>query len=333
MRRLLSFTLALVAGFFVLGVPSAVAGGPTSVLLANYETGRSAAALNGSAAYTELQSILGDESPPAESSTPPGVVKESGAVRLVWLIHDVSPWRIDNVHVVGADVWVETYVDTSGTDPYAGSPTWHQPARGADLVTQPDRPGRPRDGHTRRRWVDVSPEGCRTGRARHCVRAFDVGHLLAARHRPRGGRCPCRNRPGHAAGSSWAAAPPPLPPRRGHGVVLRHPARTIACKAIAFIAAPPPAIEAPSRAFGPLAPSNAGDNQSAPLSAVRLCAACSAATSDWVQGQDPPRAPFSTSNEAWLIDTIRDEVIAGLRSATEGAGISRRSTATSGSPT
>lgn len=135
MRRLLSFTLALVAGFFVLSVPSAVAGGPTSVLLANYETGRSAAALNGSSAYTDLQSILGDENPPAKSSTPPGVVKESGSgVRLVWLIHDVSPWRIDNVHVVGAGVWVETYFDTSGADPYAGSPIWHQPARGADLV-------------------------------------------------------------------------------------------------------------------------------------------------------------------------------------------------------
>jgi hypothetical protein len=52
----------------------------------------------------------------------------------VWLIHDVSPWRIDNVHAVGADVWVETYLNTSGTDPYAGRPIWHQPARGADLV-------------------------------------------------------------------------------------------------------------------------------------------------------------------------------------------------------
>ena len=147
MRRILTFTLALVAGFFVLGVPSAHAGGPTSVLIANYETGRSAAALTGSAAYTELQSILGAGNPPAASSTPPGVQESGAAVRLVWLIHDVSPWRIDNVHVVGPDVWVETYVDTSGTDPYAGSPTWHQPARGADLRRQPDHPGRPRHRH------------------------------------------------------------------------------------------------------------------------------------------------------------------------------------------
>jgi hypothetical protein len=136
MRRFLSTILASVAGFFVLSVPSAVAGGPTSVLIASYETGRSAAALNGSPAYTELQSILGDENPPAKSSKPPAGVAESGAgVRLVWLIHDVSPWRIDNVHVIGEDVWVETYLDTSGTDPYAASPVWHQPARGADLLT------------------------------------------------------------------------------------------------------------------------------------------------------------------------------------------------------
>lgn len=136
MRRLLTVTLALVAGFFVIGVPSAVAGGPTSVLIANYENGRSAAALNGSAVYTELQSILGAESPPAASSAPPGVRESEVGVRLVWLIHDVSPWRIDHVHVAGADVWVETYVDTSGGDPYAGSPTWHQPDRGADLVAR-----------------------------------------------------------------------------------------------------------------------------------------------------------------------------------------------------
>ena len=134
MRRFLTFTLTLVAGLFVLAAPAAVAGGPTSVLLANYETGRSAAALNGSAAYTELQSILGGESSPPEQH-PPAAIKESDPqVRLVWLIHDVSPWRIDNVHVVGADVWVESWFNTAGTDPYAGSPTWHRPARGDDLV-------------------------------------------------------------------------------------------------------------------------------------------------------------------------------------------------------
>lgn len=135
MRRFLTVALALVAGLFVLGVPSALAGGPTSVLLVNHETGRSAAALNGSAAYTELQSILGEGAPPAASARPPGDVASSTAtVRLVWLIHDISPWRIDSVHVVGEDVWVETSVDFTGGDPYAGTPTWHQPARGDDLV-------------------------------------------------------------------------------------------------------------------------------------------------------------------------------------------------------
>ncbi len=136
MRRFLTFALALTAGLFVLGVPSALAGGPTSVLLANHETGRSAAALNGSPAYTELQVILGTESPPAGSTPPAAVTSSDAAVRLVWLIHDVNAWRIDNVHLVGSDVWVETYVNISGTDPYAGTPTWHRPDRGDDLVAR-----------------------------------------------------------------------------------------------------------------------------------------------------------------------------------------------------
>ena len=56
MRRLLS-SLALATGLLVLGGPAALAGGPTSVLLANHETGRSAAALHGSAAYAEKRKI------------------------------------------------------------------------------------------------------------------------------------------------------------------------------------------------------------------------------------------------------------------------------------
>ena len=169
MRRFLSLTLALVAGFFVLSVPSSVAGGPTSVLLVNYETGRSAAALNGSSAYTELQSILGDDNRPAKSVTPPGVVEQSDAgVRLVWLIHDINPWRIDNVHVVGSDVWVETYLGTSGADPYAQSPIWHQPARGADLVTSLTALGVLGTG-TSDAGGSRARRGCRTGAATDMV--------------------------------------------------------------------------------------------------------------------------------------------------------------------
>lgn len=135
MRTFLSAVIALAAALFVVAIPSAVAGGPTSVLVANYETGRAAAVLHSSTAYTELQSILGTDSPPTAAKRPAGVSESDNAtVRMVWLIHDVSPWRIDNVYVQDKDVWVETYFDTSGTDPYAATPVWHQPARGADLT-------------------------------------------------------------------------------------------------------------------------------------------------------------------------------------------------------
>lgn len=136
MRRILSVVIALAAALFVVAIPSAVAGGPTSVLLANYETGRAAAVLNGSAAYAELQSILGGERPPTAATGLRGVSGAEGpTVRMVWLIHDVTPWRIDNVYVQGKDVWVESYLDAGGSDPYAAAPIWHQPTRGADLTT------------------------------------------------------------------------------------------------------------------------------------------------------------------------------------------------------
>ncbi|QIM22636.1 hypothetical protein G7075_18320 [Phycicoccus sp. HDW14] len=135
MRRFLVLVLTLVAGSCVLGVPSAAAGGPTSVLVTNYGSGRSAAALTGSPAYSELQSVLGEGSAPAGTASPPAQVATSEvSVRLVWLIHDISPWRIDTVHVVDGDVWVETFVDVTGEDPFARTPTWSQPARADDLV-------------------------------------------------------------------------------------------------------------------------------------------------------------------------------------------------------
>lgn len=135
MRRFLLVVTALAAALFVT-IPPAMAGGPTSVLVANYTTGRAAAVLYTNPAYSELQSILGDETRPAAEKPPAGLSESGNAtVRMVWLIHDVSPWRIDNVHVQGKDVWVETYLDASGADPYAGQPIWHRPARGADLLT------------------------------------------------------------------------------------------------------------------------------------------------------------------------------------------------------
>ena len=225
MRRFLPFTLALVAGFFVLGVPSAVAGGPTSVLLANYETGRSAAALNGSSAYTELQSILGDENPPAKSSSRPVSSRSrargpSGVVdpRRQPLAHRQRARR--RGRRLGRDLpRHDGHGPLRRVADLAPARSWRRPRH------EPDRPGRPRDGHIRRRWVDGSAGGCGTGRGdRHGVRAFDVGCRLAAGDGPRGGWCPGGNGPGHAAGSSWAVAPPRLPPRRGHGVGRRQPA-------------------------------------------------------------------------------------------------------------
>ncbi|HRC41973.1 MAG TPA: hypothetical protein PLK69_10675 [Tetrasphaera sp.] len=135
MRRILSVTLTLIACFVVLGVPPAGAGGPTSVLLVNYGTGRAAAALNNTPTYNTLESILGNQTQLGARRSQPEFLNDGDpSVRIVWLIHDIEAWRTDDVRLAGSEVWVATWLDPTGAAPGAGTWTWHQPARGAELV-------------------------------------------------------------------------------------------------------------------------------------------------------------------------------------------------------
>lgn len=133
MRRTISLVIALIAGLCVAAAPSAVAGGPTSVLIVNQVDGRGAGVVIGSDRYDTLLSSLGGEGRPTASPEPPAVPEGASSIKLVWLIHDVEPWRIDQVHVVGDAVWVQTFFSDGG-NPYESAPVWHRPARGEELV-------------------------------------------------------------------------------------------------------------------------------------------------------------------------------------------------------
>ena len=114
MRRLVALgaTLtALAAAVLVVAAPPASAGGPTSVLVVNYDGSRAAGALTGSAAYADLEKALDPYTPPSGERTAPSSFMGT-QIRLTWMIHDVSPWRVDAVTLDGKDVWVETIVDT-----------------------------------------------------------------------------------------------------------------------------------------------------------------------------------------------------------------------------
>jgi hypothetical protein len=128
-RALLALLLALLA----VGVApplAAYAGGPTSVLMVNPNLERAGAAYNSDALYTELVDGVGDGQ--VGSSGPPRGMAAGGGedVRLTWLIHDVMIWRIDRIHLGGADgVWIETVVDRAGDGKMLDQPaSWHRAA-------------------------------------------------------------------------------------------------------------------------------------------------------------------------------------------------------------
>jgi hypothetical protein len=93
--------IALLAavGWFA-AAQSAAAGGPTSVLLANPQTGRASALYYTDKAYDQLAGAVGAFVSEAGSTNKPAAVTDdlTGEIRLTWLIHDMSIWRIDRVH-------------------------------------------------------------------------------------------------------------------------------------------------------------------------------------------------------------------------------------------
>ena len=111
----------------------AQAGGPTSVLMTNPATGHAHALYYSDRAYERLGSgvgAFGAESGSADR--PQSVVDDFGSeIRLTWLIHDMSIWRIDRVHITTQDgTWVETLVEVADGDIYSRPASWH---RAADL--------------------------------------------------------------------------------------------------------------------------------------------------------------------------------------------------------
>jgi hypothetical protein len=134
-RSLALLSAAVAAGLIVLAgaAPPASAGGPTSVLVVDYEGSRAGAALTGSAAYADLEKALSPYEPPSGDRTAPASFMGT-SLRLTWLIHDVTPWRIDAVTVDGTDVWVETTMSVDGSTDLFSAPSVRHRATDAALL-------------------------------------------------------------------------------------------------------------------------------------------------------------------------------------------------------
>jgi hypothetical protein len=126
---------ALAGALLVVVAPSASAGGPTSVLVVNYDGQRAAGALTGSPDYTALETALDAYATPVGDRTAPTSFMGT-QLRLTWMIHDVTPWRVDAISITGDDVWVETVTDTSGSaDLFDTAGVRHRPKDAALLLS------------------------------------------------------------------------------------------------------------------------------------------------------------------------------------------------------
>ncbi len=136
--------LAVALALAVAAPGVAVAGGPTSVLLASPATQSAAAMYVDDADYRQLTTLLGGDSLPTASAPDRPQAMSGSYVTATWLVHDVMVWRIDRIMVAGADdVWVVSESSFDGTvtgdGMYPGetgnsTAIWHRPTDAAALV-------------------------------------------------------------------------------------------------------------------------------------------------------------------------------------------------------
>ncbi|GAB2861027.1 hypothetical protein GCM10027074_30210 [Streptomyces deserti] len=131
--------LAASVALVVWGGSSASAGGPTSALVVSPGSGETASLHNNDTEYRELERLLGPLGGAGTRTKPPEAVLEaSHRINVTWLIHDVEPWRVDQVYVgndSGGNVWIHT--TSKPTESFDG--LWHrarQPVPLRDLLTE-----------------------------------------------------------------------------------------------------------------------------------------------------------------------------------------------------
>ena len=140
LSRLAYLVLAVVTLGLVVGAPPAAAGGPTSVLIVEPGTGRTAAAYYDDPAYAALDAMLGS-GPAGPRQAADGSFGDRGSGRSItvtWLIHDMAVWRVNRVFPdAPGGPWVLTSAwDENGTLPQLG--TWSRPDSPKKLVAALD---------------------------------------------------------------------------------------------------------------------------------------------------------------------------------------------------
>lgn len=118
----------------------AAAGGPTSALLTVPGEGATASVYYTDPEYDALAGLVGMRTGVGDGV---GAVDRSGqdhergpGIRVTWLIHDVTPWRVDHIYLEGEGApWIATQTTHEGGGNIWDAPVvWHQPASGTELA-------------------------------------------------------------------------------------------------------------------------------------------------------------------------------------------------------
>jgi hypothetical protein len=112
----------------------ASAGGPTSALLSIPGQGRTSSLYYTDAAYDELSRLVG-VGEAYDTVDDSGNSHAAGTeVTVTWLIHDVTPWRIDRIYLAAdGGPWIATQeLDQSGSI-WEGPVVWHRATSGKEL--------------------------------------------------------------------------------------------------------------------------------------------------------------------------------------------------------
>lgn len=114
----------------------AEAGGPTSALLTVPGEGVTASLYYTDPEYDALAGLVG-----MADGGGTGSVDRSGrdhangpGIRVTWLIHDVTPWRVDHIYLEGEGApWVATQTTNGTGDLWDAEVVWHRPDSPAEL--------------------------------------------------------------------------------------------------------------------------------------------------------------------------------------------------------
>ncbi|WP_369171891.1 hypothetical protein AB5J49_29610 [Streptomyces sp. R28] len=116
--------MAATLALLVWGAAPASAGGPTSVLLVSPESAETAALYYADEEYGELEQLLGAVGKGTRDKPPEAGLTAARQINITWMVHDVTPWRLDRVYPLhkGRDVWIHTAANLDSTT----NGTWHR---------------------------------------------------------------------------------------------------------------------------------------------------------------------------------------------------------------